>query len=146
METVQRQQALSHLLLPRTRSLCTPSRRDADYVVDKHHVSMLTINGYLTDRPLCFGGATRFLVDDIPVLEEGGKFSTPDDAVLHRIEADCAGKAIVFRHGLMHDGEPLQKGSPPKWLFHTEVMFERDEASAAPQLSAAQQEARLLEQ
>lgn len=119
--------------------------RDADYVVDEHHVSMLTINGYLTERPLGFGGATRFLMDDIPVFEQGGKFSTPDDAVLHRIEADCAGKAIVFRHGLMHDGELLKQGSPPKWLFRTEIMFERDEASA-PQLSADQREARLLVQ
>ena len=66
-----------------------------------------------------------------------------DDAVLHRIEADRAGKAVVFFHDLMHDGEPLKDKSPPKWLFRTEVIYERDPESA-PKLSSAQLEARIF--
>lgn len=34
--------------------------------------------------------------------------------VLHRVEADKAGKAVLFFDELMHDGEALEEGSPPK--------------------------------
>ena len=59
----------------------------------------------------------------------------------HRVEADKAGKAVVFLHDLMHDGEFLKAGSPPKWLFRSEVMFERD-PDTAPKMSEQQIEAR----
>ena len=59
----------------------------------------------------------------------------------HRVEADKAGKAVVFLHDLMHDGEPLKAGSPPKWLFRSEVMFERD-PDTAPKMSEQEIEAR----
>jgi len=57
------------------------------------------------------------------------------------VEADKAGKAVVFFHDLMHDGEPLKEGSPPKWLFRTEIIFERD-PETAPKLTDEQREAR----
>lgn len=60
---------------------------------------------------------------------------------MHRVVAEEAGTASVFFHDLMHDGEPLKKGSPPKWLFRTEIMYERDPDSA-PKMSPEQQEAR----
>lgn len=127
------------------RICCYPGRghfsahRDADYQVDQHHCSLLTINGYLTDRPSDEDGATRLLKDDVSCQIDSTKrfFETPPEAVLHRIKADKAGKAVVFRHGLMHDGEPLTAGSSDKWLFRTEIMFERD-PTTAPQISQAQ--------
>lgn len=116
--------------------------RDGPYVIDEHHRSLVTINSFLTDRPLGFGGATRFVKDDIVAdINEDGIFSTPECDVLHRVDAERAGTASIFFHDLMHDGEPLKEGSPPKWIFRTEVMYERD-PTTAPQLSQAQKEAR----
>mmetsp|Transcript_303 Transcript_303/g.495 ORF Transcript_303/g.495 Transcript_303/m.495 type:complete len:274 (-) Transcript_303:50-871(-) len=131
------------------RIACYPGKghfgphRDGCHVEDENHRSLITLNGYLTDRSIGYGGATRFLVDDISVsLNEDGIFTIPDDdAILHRVEADCAGKAVLFFHDLMHDGEPLKEGSDPKWLFRTEVMYERD-PSTAPSLTIEQKEAR----
>jgi hypothetical protein len=116
--------------------------RDGPYVVDEHHRSLITINGFLTDRPKGFGGATRFVRDDLDVsLNTNGIFTTAESDVLYRVEAENAGTASVFFHDLMHDGEPLKEGSPPKWLFRTEIMYERDPESA-PKLSSKQQDAR----
>ncbi len=118
--------------------------RDGCRFVDEHHRSLITINGYLTDRSVGFGGATRFVKDSVDVhLNENGLFTTNDDDVLHRVEADKAGKAVVFFHDLMHDGEPLKEGSAPKWLFRTEIMFERD-PDTAPKLTSDEKEAREL--
>lgn len=120
----------------RWRVVCYPGmghfgpHRDGSYVEDENHRSLITLNGYLTDRPSGCGGCTRFLKDEIGIYEQDGIFTTPDDAILHRVEADKAGKAVVFFHDLMHDGEPLKEGSPPKWLFRTEIMYERDPDSA----------------
>jgi len=132
----------------RWRVVCYPGKghfgphRDGCRIVDQHHRSLITINGYLTDRPEGFGGATRFVKDDLDAhLSVDGIYTTPDDAILHRVEADKAGKAVVFLHDLMHDGEPLKDGSPPKWLFRTEVMYRRD-PETAPKLSKQQVEAR----
>ena len=113
------------------RIACYPGKghfgphRDGDYVKDEHHRSFITINGYLTDRPRGFGRATRFVKDNIDVYrsDQNGILTTSEEDVLHRVEADKAGKAVVFLHDLMHDGEPLKAGSPPKWLFRSEVMF-----------------------
>ena len=134
------------------RIVCYPGQghfgphRDDEYKIDDNCRSFLTINGYLTDRPLGHGGATRFLKDDLPLLQdEENRFCAPAAAVLHRVEADRAGKAVVFLHGYMHDGEPLLNDSPPKWLFRTEVMYRRDPESI-PVLTEAEQEARQLVQ
>merc|ERR1712071_701634 len=98
----------------RFRIICYPGKghfgphRDGYYIVDEHHRSLITINAFLTDRPSGFGGATRFLKDDIDLsLNEEGIFSTCESDVLHRVEAEVAGRASVFFHDMMHDGEPL---------------------------------------
>lgn len=134
----------------RWRLVCYPGEghfgphRDGYHQVDDHHRSFITINGFLTDRPPDFGGATRFVKDDIAaVLNEDGIFSTDELDVLHKVEAERAGTASVFFHDLMHDGEPLKRGSPPKWLFRTEVMYERD-PTTAPTIEPKQMEARRL--
>lgn len=115
--------------------------RDGCYIVDEHHRSLITINGFLTDRPIGFGGATRFVKDDIDLtLNDDGIFSTSECDVLHRVEAEKAGTASVFFHDFMHDGEPLKEGSPPKWLFRTEIMYQRDPDSA-PKMSQEQKDA-----
>merc|ERR1712013_731865 len=103
----------------------------------------ITVNGYLTDRPLGTGGATRFVKDDVGIYtdENGSIITTRESDVSHRVESNRAGKAVVFFHDLMHDGEPLKVGSPSKWLFRTEVMYRRDPATA-PRLSEDQRTAR----
>lgn len=132
----------------RWRIVCYPGKghfgphRDGCFQVDEHHRSLITINGFLTNRPKGFGGATRFVKDDIDLsINDEGIFSTPECDVLHRVEAEKAGTASVFFHDLMHDGEPLKQGSPPKWLFRTEIMYQRDPESA-PKLSDEQKQAR----
>lgn len=137
-----------YALNSRWRVACYPGQghfgphRDGCFIQDEHHRSLITLNGYLTDRPVGFGGATRFVRDDLDVHQnEDGIFTTPDDAILHRVEADKAGKAVVFFHDLMHDGEPLKERSPPKWLFRTEIMYARD-PETAPKLTSKQLEAR----
>jgi len=125
--------------------------RDAHYKEDEHHRSLMTLGGYLTDRPTGFGGATRFIKEDPESqqymenleLNEEGIFTVPECHVWHRVEADSAGKASMFFHDLLHDGEPLKEGSPPKWLFLTKVMFERDPTSA-PTMTQDQRDARLF--
>lgn len=137
-----------HSLNSRWRIVCYPGtghfgpHRDGCRIIDEHHRSLITINGYLTDRPHGFGGATRFVKDDIDVsLNQDGIFTTSEEDVLHRVEADKAGKAVVFLHDLMHDGEPLKDGSPPKWIFRTKIIYERD-PETAPQLTQDQKQAR----
>lgn len=118
------------------------AHRDADHVVKEHQRSFLTINGYLTDRPKGSGGATRFLVDDI--LVQGSDILIHDEHVLYRVESDKAGKAVIFHHGLLHDGEPLAAAdSPPKWIFRALVYYQR-EPETAPKLSKAAREARQI--
>jgi hypothetical protein len=138
-----------YALNSRWRVVCYPGQghfgphRDGCHIEDIHHRSLITLNGYLTDRPVGFGGATRFVRDDLEVLLKDGIFTTPEEDVLYRVEADKAGKAVVFFHDLLHDGEPLKEGSPPKWLFRTEVMYERD-PETAPKLTCDQLDAREL--
>jgi hypothetical protein len=132
----------------RWRIVCYPGQghfgphRDGHHQVDENHRSFITVNGFLTERPPGFGGATRFVKDDIDaVLNNGGIFSTAESDVLHRVEAEQVGTASVFFHDLMHDGEPLKEGSPPKWLFRTDIMYERD-PETAPKLKPTEVEAR----
>ncbi|CAB9513679.1 Inherit from NOG: P4Hc [Seminavis robusta] len=116
------------------------AHRDADHVWNEHERSFLTINGYLTNRPVGSGGATRFLVDDIRV--EGSDIPINEEKhVLARVESDKAGKAVVFFHGLMHDGEPLASDDEPKWIYRALVYYRRD-PETAPKLSQEAQEAR----
>jgi len=116
--------------------------RDGCRIVDDHHRSLITINGYLTNRPSGFGGATRFVRDDVDLhVNDNGIFTTPACDILHRVEADKAGKAVLFFHDLMHDGEPLKQGSPPKWMFRTEILYQRD-PDTAPKMNPQQVEAR----
>lgn len=58
------------------------AHRDADHVLNEHERSFLTINGFLTNRPVGSGGATRFLKDDIVV--QGSDIPIKEDSdVLH---------------------------------------------------------------
>lgn len=132
----------------RWRIVCYPGQghfgphRDGCHIINEHRRSLVTINGFLTDRPAGFGGATRFVKDNINAsINDDGIFSTAECDVLHRVEAERAGTASVFFHDLMHDGEPLKAGSPPKWLFRTEILYERDPDSA-PEMSEEQRQAR----
>uniref|UniRef100_A0A7S2MDY2 Fe2OG dioxygenase domain-containing protein n=1 Tax=Haptolina brevifila TaxID=156173 RepID=A0A7S2MDY2_9EUKA len=100
--------------------------RDGAFEKSLGERSLLTINGYLNELPEGAGGCTRFVDDNQQIhMDEQGRFTTPDSAVTHRVRPE-AGCGVVFFHGLMHDGEPLTVGAPPKWLFRTEVMYKRD--------------------
>lgn len=107
---------------------------------------MLTVNGYLNTLPDGVGGCTRFLIDDLPMYkDERGRFTVEDPAKSVRgAIRPTTGTAAVFYHGLMHDSEPLATGSPPKWIFRTEVMYERDYESA-PMLAPETETARRIE-
>jgi len=88
--------------------------------------SLLTINGYLNELQPEHGGCTRFVDGSLGIhKDEQGRFVTPESAVTHCVRPE-SGAAVVFFHGLMHDGQPLSAGAPPKWLFRTEVMYQRD--------------------
>lgn len=116
------------------------AHRDADHVLNEHERSFLTINGFLTDRPQGSGGATRFLSDDIVV--SGADIHINKEDVLNRVESK-EGRSVVFFHGLMHDGEPLAEGSPPKYIFRALVYYKRDPESA-PKMTFEEKEARRL--
>ena len=59
---------------------------------------------------------------DLNLDEDTGIFTTADDDVLHRVEADKHGKAVVFFHDLMHDGEPLKENSPTVTSYSADDM------------------------
>ena len=83
------------------------------------------------------------MTDDIRV--QGADIPIRDSDVLYRVESDQAGKAAVFFHGLMHDGEPLAEDSPPKWIFRTLVLYKRD-PETAPTMTGDQKQARELKE
>jgi len=115
--------------------------RDGAFEKSLGERSFLTINGYLNELPEGVGGCARFLEADAEIqTDERGRFTTPESDVQHRVRPE-RGAAVVFFHGLMHDGEPLAVGAPPKWLFRTEVMYQRDASS----ISAEDAEARRLD-
>ena len=61
-------------------------------------------------------------------------------------ELTSPGLATVFFHDLLHDGQRLEPGCPPKWIFRTDVIYERD-AGTGPQreeMTEAQHAARRL--
>lgn len=115
------------------------AHRDGVHVVNEHERSFLTISGFLTSRPSGLGGATRFLKDDIRV--ESADILIREEHILYKVESDQAGRAAVFFHGLLHDGEPLAENSPPKWIFIASVYYRRD-PETAPTLSEDQTRAR----
>ena len=109
-----------------------------------------TVNGYLNELPHGVGGRTRFLQGKLGIWKDDqGRFSVedPETAVTHVVRPEV-GAAVVFFHGLLHDGEPCKLDCPPKWIFRTEVMYRRDEASissAIRNLTEAEVEARRLD-
>lgn len=106
---------------------------DSAVTLGTHERSLLTLNGYLNALPEGAGGCTRFLIDELPIYkDERGRFTIEDPAsqVRAQIRPEAPGDAAVFYHGLMHDSEPLAQGAPPKWIWRTEVMYKRDEATA----------------
>jgi len=120
--------------------------RDGEYVVSADRRSILTVNGYLNALPEGFGGATRFLRDQPLMRDEQGRSVAAEGSITHRVHPDRPGLATVFFHDLLHDGERLENGCPPKWIFRTDVIYQRD-AGTGPdmtELSEAQHEARRL--
>ena len=92
-----------HSINHRWRVACYPGQghfgphRDRCRIINEHCRSLITINGFLTDRPSGFGGATRFVKDDIIAkVNEDGIYSTKECDVLHRVEAEHAGTASVL--------------------------------------------------
>ena len=146
--------------------------RDGYKVLSDHVRSILTVAIYLNDRPPGHGGATQFLRDNddmsIPELDDCGRILSRPDQVEARVEADQAGKAVLFQHDLLHQGEPIQicsnhsndtirtgehegdlssqqeeDAAAVKWLLLTQVLYQRDPATA-PQWTPDQYEARRI--
>ena len=139
--------------------------RDRYKITSDHERSILTVAIYLTDRPAGHGGATHFVSDvmDVPVPDETGRIRAPESCIQVKVEADRAGKALIFQHDLMHEGELIQvqqqqsqqhhtsssvsssveqtPSASPKWLLLTQVLYRRDPATA-PTWTANQYEAR----
>ena len=120
--------------------------RDSYTSLDDENVrSMLTFSIYLTDRPTAPEGcgATNFLKDNmnIPEVDKSNRIRAPKDSIEVTIEADKAGKAIVFQHDLLHEGGAISEEGPPKWLLLTQVLYQRDPDSV-PKLSHDQRLAR----
>mmetsp|Transcript_17506 Transcript_17506/g.26780 ORF Transcript_17506/g.26780 Transcript_17506/m.26780 type:complete len:272 (+) Transcript_17506:50-865(+) len=123
--------------------------RDNHIKLSEHEQSMLTVGIYLNDRPDGSGGATHFLCNDTdaPAVDDAtNRIQAPESSILVKVSADRAGKAVLFHHGLLHEGGVILGEKNPKWLLLTQVLYRRDE-STAPLLSQDQKLAReLLEQ
>jgi len=128
--------------------------RDSFVVKSHHERSIMTLAVYLVDRPANHGGGTNFLRDDMdcPAVDKSGRIRSPGECIELHIDSDEAGKALIFLHDLMHEGEALEvrreDGSldetveaAPKWLLITQVLYRRD-PSSAPILTLEQKEAR----
>eukprot|EP00966_Prymnesium_polylepis_P135912 3140807-Prymnesium_polylepis.1 len=100
--------------------------RDGAYEKSMGVRSLITLNGYLNDVPDGCGGRTRFLKDDLELYQDAsGRFTVKDEAaVTHSVRPE-RGAAVVFYHGLMHDGEPLSEDSPAKWIFRFDVLYSK---------------------
>lgn len=94
---------------------------------------MKTFMLYLNDD---FEGATTNFIDDTQGLykNEEGKFVAEDKNILYRLKPK-KGMALVFNHGLLHEGGVLQSGF--KYIMRTEVMYNRE---VAPELTDNQKE------
>ena len=120
--------------------------QDSAIEFSRHERSLLTLNGYLATMPEGVGGCTRFLIDELPMFkDERGRFTVehPADVVRAAIRPETGG-AATFYHGLMHDSEPLLEGAPPKWIWRTEVVYQRD-PSSCPQIDRATELARIID-
>ena len=118
--------------------------RDGYKVLSEHERSLLTVCTYLTARPTASGGATQFLCDEMDLLGPDattGRIEAPTGTVRATVEGNAVGKAAVFWHDVMHQGQPLVANSAPKWLLITQVLFVRD-PSTAPQWTTEQRLAR----
>lgn len=95
-----------------------------------HQRSFLTLNVYLNGVDTAqHGGATRFYADCTPA-ESHALWSQPASVAgaplqhTHRIGASVApraGRAVVFAHDMLHDGERLRAGV--KYLLRTDVVY-----------------------
>lgn len=100
---------------------------DFPYIKDNKERSLVTVIIYLTSNPE--SGSTRFILD--PQLEKPIKNRNLSDWNHYPNEKEIilsinpiAGNAIIFDHGILHDGEEL-KGNQSKILIRTDLIFER---------------------
>lgn len=118
--------------------------RDGYKVLSEHERSLLTVAIYLNARFDGSGGATQFLQDEMDLSgpDETGKIQAPHGTVRASVEGDSVGKAVVFWHDMLHQGQPLDEDShEPKWLLVTQILFQRD-PSSAPQYTEDERMAR----
>jgi predicted 2-oxoglutarate/Fe(II)-dependent dioxygenase YbiX len=85
--------------------------RDGPYVPSATRRSRLTCQVYLNDGAGMTGGRTRF-------------YGSPRDTEPQVAVTPAAGAAILFDHGLWHDGEPVTAGT--KWVLRTDVLFDSE--------------------
>ncbi|KAJ3299888.1 hypothetical protein HK104_006245 [Borealophlyctis nickersoniae] len=115
--------------------------RDGVLQLDLNTRSMKTFMFYLNSE--FEGGTTNFVMDQEGTglhVDASGKIKAQEGTILHRVKP-TAGMALVFNHGLLHEGEELRSGQ--KYILRSEILFQRVEPL---EISAAQQEAIVLRQ
>ncbi|RUP50840.1 hypothetical protein BC936DRAFT_137475 [Jimgerdemannia flammicorona] len=97
--------------------------RDGVLVTDLNRRSMKTFMFYLNGD--FEGGTTNFVDDqDLYTDEVTGKIRARDGTIASRVRPE-AGMALVFNHGLLHEGDVLLSGK--KYILRSEIMFSRIE-------------------
>jgi hypothetical protein len=97
--------------------------RDGAHARGSDERSRLTLQIYLDADPALAGGRTRF-------------FASQRGAEVGSV-APRTGTAIVFDHGLWHDGEPVTRGV--KHVLRTDVMYRRQRQGAASREAGAEE-------
>jgi len=96
---------------------------------DGRRYTLMSLVVYLNSLPEGLGGRTRFLLDPqrgLPVAERNhDDWEQPagPERVLLGVQP-LAGRALIFDHRLLHDGEAWN-GDQPRLLLRTDIIFER---------------------
>ena len=103
---------------------------DGPWIPDESCASILTLVLYLNDSesenfPLK-GGATNFLLPSNSSTDASSSSLIGKSQTHHEVIASISpkvGRALLFRHDLLHEGAPLLEGR--KFILRTEVLFRR---------------------
>eukprot|EP00736_Rhodelphis_marinus_P009249 Rmarinus@m.27136 len=111
---------------------------DGDYVRDSDERSLYTFMLYLNHG--FTGGTTNFISGDQQLKKDSqGRYTADVQKVLFKVQPE-AGMALVFRHPILHEGEPVLEGL--KYIQRSDVMYIRE--SKSPLTDAQEKAVQLL--
>lgn len=100
---------------------------DATYKESEERRTLMSLVIYLTKTET---GATRFIRDpqrgkamSKMDFSDWDRSANSDEVIFESLPE--VGKAIIFDHRLLHDGQPLAEGSSEKIIIRTDIMFEK---------------------